>query len=324
MSQVKFSIILPVYNGTKFLRESIESVLSQSLTDFEFIIWNDHSTDGSDAVIDSYDDPRIVKFSNSVNLGLFKTLNQAIGKATGNWIRLWSQDDVMKTNCLETEAQFLEQHAEVGMCYCGVDVIDENGLVVAPLPYDFTPDVVPPTMAAQIMFYHGSIAGNIANVILNKSVLGKVGTFREDMKIAGDFEMWVRISKEYSIGHINKALILLRSHAGQFSRQRNSYLICMTEEHRVYETLLTRQPIEQISYAKSYDRRHRYLQYVHFMIRSLIFGDFELAVQSYRVISRLDKPIKLLALWLITADQRLFKIPSKYILEVGHQRKTPC
>ena len=321
MPPVNFSIILPVHNGTRFLRQSIESVLSQSLRDFEFIIWNDHSTDGSDEIIDGYDDPRIRRYSNNVNLGLFKTLNLGIAKATGNWIRLWSQDDVMKSRCLETEAEFLAKHPEVGMCYCGVDGIDESGDVVAPLPYDCTPDVVSPSLAAQIMFYHGSMPGNIANVSLNKSVLEKVGTFLDDMSIAGDFEMWTRLSRQYSIGHINRPLIYLRSHKGQFSRQPKSYLTCMLEEQSVYETLLARQPIEQRSYAKRYDRRHRYLQYFHFMVRSLVLGDFELALQAYRVIRRIDKPIKLLGLWLITADRRFFKIPSKYTQEVAEKSK---
>lgn len=324
MGEVKFSIILPVYNGSRFLRDSIESVLGQSSRDFEFIIWDDNSTDGGDELIDRYRDPRIRKYSNPVNLGLFKTLNLAIRKARAPWIHLWSQDDVMKSNCLETESKFLERHPEVGMCYCGVDVIDENGSVILPSPYDCTPDIVPPALAAQIMFYHGSIAGNIANVILNKTVLERVGMFLEDMSIAGDFEMWVRISKENSIGHINQPLIFLRSHAGQFSRQRKSYLICIPEENSIYQTLLARQPVEELSYAKNYDRRHRYLQYVHFMIRSLLLGDFELAIESYRAISRIDKPIKLLGLWLLTADQRLFRIPSKYTREVAEHWQTLC
>src|SRR5882672_1335895 len=312
MKEVKGSILLPVYNGSKFLRESIESVLGQSSSDFELIIWDDHSTDQSADIIDSYCDPRIHKYSNPVNLGLFKTLNLAIREATGDWIHLWSQDDVMKSNCLETESQFIQKHPEVGMCYCAVDVIDENGSVILPTPYDWTPDVVPPALAAQIMFYHGSISGNISNVILNKRVLEKVGLFREDMRIAADFEMWVRISGKYSIGHIDQPLILLRSHSGQFSRQRNSYVTCMAEENDIYQTLFARQPIEEIAYAKNYDRRHRYLQNFHFMIRSLLFGDFDLAIESYRVISRIDKPIRLLGLWLLTADQRFFRIPSKY------------
>ncbi len=324
MSAFTVSILLPVYNGRKFLRESIESVLHQSLRDFEFVIWDDHSTDGSADIIDSYCDPRIRKYSNPVNLGLFKTLNLAISNARGDWMRLWSQDDVMKSSCLETESQFLRRHPEIGMCYCGVDVIDENGSITLPSSSNCTPDIVPPALAAQIMFYHGSIAGNIANVILNKRVLERVGMFLEDFRIAGDFEMWVRISKEYSIGHINQPLILLRSHAGQFSRQRKSYVICMAEEHSIYQTLLARQPIEEISYAKNYDRRHRYLQYIHFMIRSLLLGDVKIAIESYRVISRIDKPIKLFGLWLLTADQRLFRIPSKYTREVAEHWQTLC
>jgi glycosyltransferase involved in cell wall biosynthesis len=315
MSELKISILLPVYNGASFLGESIESVLGQSLENFELIIWDDNSSDDSAAIIDSFRDSRIRRFSSNINLGLFKTLNLAIQQARAPWIRLWAQDDVMKSHCLETESKFLEKHPEVGMCYCGVDVIDRNGSITQPLPEDCTPDIVPPALAAQIMFYHGSIAGNIANVTLNKRVLEELGLFLEDMSIAGDFEMWVRISEDYSIGHINLPLIFLRCHAGQFSNRRKSYLLCMSEENGVYQTLLARQPLEEISYARSYDRRNRYLQYFHYMIRNLLLGDFELAIEAYKVIRRIDKPIKLLGLWLVTADQRLFRLPSKYTRE---------
>jgi glycosyltransferase involved in cell wall biosynthesis len=95
------SVILPVCNGARYLRESIASVLAQTLTDFEFIIWDDGSTDDSGAIAKSFKDPCIVCSANPTNLGLFSTLNRAISAAGSDRIRLWAQDDVMGPACLE-------------------------------------------------------------------------------------------------------------------------------------------------------------------------------------------------------------------------------
>lgn len=314
LSTPPVSIVLPVYNGQKYLRESIESVLDQSYGNFELIVWDDRSEDDSPNIIASYRDRRIRTYSNPSNLGLFKTLNLAIEETTAPLIRLWSQDDIMKVSCLKEEIAFLTGHPEAGMSYCAYDTIDDQGDVLRPAKHDPTPDLVSSALAAQIMFYHGSITGNIANVMLKRDVLNKVGTFREDMRIAGDFEMWVRISEKYPIGFLRRPLIFLRAHAGQFSRQRSSYITCMSEEHTVYATLLKRQPASELEYARKYDRRHRKLQYVHFMIRHLLAGHLKTAFDSYRAIRGIDSPLPLIGLWILTADQRFFKMKSKYEL----------
>jgi glycosyltransferase involved in cell wall biosynthesis len=308
------SVVLPVYNGQEYLRQSIDSVLEQSCGKFELIIWDDQSTDDSAKIIGEYNDRRIRRFVNTRNLGLFPTLNLAIAEAQAPLIRLWSQDDVMKRNCLEEELSFLDRNPDVGMSYCCYDVIDNKGTVIYPTPDDPTPDVVSPTLAAQIMFYHGSITGNIANVTLKKSVIKEMGGFREDMRIAGDFEMWVRISERFPIGYLRRPMIYLRSHDGQFSRQAASYVTCMSEEQTIYATLLQRQPASEWEYARKYNRRHRYLQYVHFMIRHLLMGHFKTAFASYKAIREIDNPSLLFGLWVLTADQRLFKMKSKYQL----------
>ena len=317
------SVVLPVYNGQEYLKQSIDSVLEQSCGKFELIIWDDQSTDDSTKIVGEYDDHRIRRFANARNLGLFPTLNSAIAEAKAPLIRLWSQDDVMKRNCLEEELAFLERNPDVGMSYCCYDMIDDKGTVIYPAPDDPTPDVVSPKLAAQIMFYHGSITGNIANVTLKKSVIEEMGGFREDMRIAGDFEMWVRISERFPIGYLRRPMIYLRSHDGQFSRQAPSYVTCMGEEHSIYATLLQRQPAAELDYAKKYDRRHRYLQYVHFMIRHFLMGHFKIALASYKAIRQIDNPVALIGLWILTADQRLFRIMSKYELAYGKPEFQP-
>jgi glycosyltransferase involved in cell wall biosynthesis len=308
------SVLLPVYNGERYLRQSVDSVLSQEGANFELIIWDDYSDDGSSQIIDCFQDSRTRRFANTTNLGLFRTLNQAIHEAKGDWIRLWSQDDVMKTNCLRTESEFIREHPGLGMVYCAVDTIDENGKVTLPAPFKPTPDIVVPELAAQIMFFHGSIAGNIANVLLKRSVLSEVGLFREDMRISADFEMWVRVSNLYPIGHISRPLIKLRNHSGQFSRQKASYGISIKEDQIIYSSLLRNLPTEIRSYSMKYHRWHRGTMYWHHMVRCLMSRDLKDAVNSYRTILLLGiNPLLLAAFWLFTGNQRLYRMKPRYV-----------
>jgi len=306
------SVILPVFNGEKYLRKSIKSVLSQSYTDYEFIIWNDGSADKSQDIIDSCYGSKIRVFNNITNQGLFKTINLAIKQARGEYIRLWSQDDIMKSYCLETEMEFYRSHPEIGMCYCARDVIDYSGKVVIEAIEDRTPEVVSPELATQIMFYFGSITGNISNVMIKKLVLDEIGLFREDMRVSGDFEMWVRLSERYPIGFIREPLIYLRSHSSQFSRQKGVSIVFMEEDKKVIHSLMNRLPPEIVAYAKIYNRWHRHVQYVHYMMHCFLTGDFKTATKTYREICQMDNPFLLIGLWMLTANGRLFKKKPKY------------
>src|SRR6476659_2315536 len=133
MSQV-VSVVLPVYNGERYLRASIDSVLAQSLQDFELIIWDDASTDSSQEIINSYSDPRIRVFKNNSNQGLFKTLNLIIDQSTAPLIKLWSQDDVMREDCLSKLTTFLSAQNMAAMAYCAYDLFDHEGRVFKPAP----------------------------------------------------------------------------------------------------------------------------------------------------------------------------------------------
>lgn len=85
----KITVLMPVYNGEKYLRESVDSILNQTFTDFELLIINDGSTDSSMEILNSYSDSRIRIVTNEVNLRLIKTLNKGIDLATGNILLGW-------------------------------------------------------------------------------------------------------------------------------------------------------------------------------------------------------------------------------------------
>lgn len=124
---VKISVIMPVFNGERFLKQSIDSILNQTFKDFEFIIINDGSTDGTENIILSYKDSRIVYVKNDINLKLIKSLNKGINLARGKYIARMDADDISLPQRLEEEYKFMEQHPDIGAVSCYPLIMNEEG-----------------------------------------------------------------------------------------------------------------------------------------------------------------------------------------------------
>jgi glycosyltransferase involved in cell wall biosynthesis len=130
MNQLKVTILLPVYNGTKWIEKSIRSALRQSFSDFELIILNDCSTDDTERVVFSFmsQDKRIVYIRNDKNLGLAKTLNVGLGTAKGEYIaRLDADDEWIDVDKLKKQVSLLDKYPEYTLVGTGAVVVDENG-----------------------------------------------------------------------------------------------------------------------------------------------------------------------------------------------------
>jgi len=119
--------------------------------------------------------------------------------------------------------------------------------------------------------------------------------------------MWVRISSKYPIGFIRQPLIYLRCHANQFSRWKGMGAIFVKEDREVIEKLTKRLPLEIQVYAKVYNRWHRHIKYVQYMLRCLLCGDFKTAAKVYREIKQVDNFFLLICLWFISGGGRWFK-----------------
>src|SRR2546423_542832 len=113
------SVLMPVYNGEKYLAAAVESILAQAYRDFEFVILNDGSTDGSMRILERFQrrDPRIRVLSRE-NRGLVQTVNELIGFARGEWVALMAQDDISLPERLALQSDFLRRHPEV-LCVGG-------------------------------------------------------------------------------------------------------------------------------------------------------------------------------------------------------------
>ncbi len=120
------SVLMPVYNAESFLSASIDSILSQSFKDYEFIILNDGSQDNSRAIIQTYQDPRIQYIHHRKNRGIVATLNDGLKVAKGRYIARMDADDLSLPNRFQRQVDYLEKHSNVGLIASTFFICDEN------------------------------------------------------------------------------------------------------------------------------------------------------------------------------------------------------
>jgi glycosyltransferase involved in cell wall biosynthesis/2-polyprenyl-3-methyl-5-hydroxy-6-metoxy-1,4-benzoquinol methylase len=199
----KVSVIMSVYNGEKYLREAIESILNQTFTDFEFVIVNDGSTDNSLEILKSYDDERIRVINNEKNIGLTKSLNKALKVARGEYIARQDADDVSLPDRFEEQMKYFERYPEVALLGTSIYLIDENGKIVGKRIVLAKPSIKDLFKGNQ--FNHGS-------VMFKKEVINQLGGYNELIRYSQDYELWLRIAKHCEVRNLTQLLYNFRSH----------------------------------------------------------------------------------------------------------------
>ncbi len=195
---------MSVYNGERFLSESIDSILCQTYKDYEFIIVDDGSADNSFRILDRYakENQNIKIIRNDSNIGLTKSLNKALLFAKGNYIARMDADDISINNRFEKQIYLFENNANIGLVSCNSIVIDENGHNVKNV---IMPSNINSLIRKRNYLVHGS-------VIIRKDVIDQLGGYDEEMRYAQDYEMWLRVSNNYKICCINEYLYKCRVH----------------------------------------------------------------------------------------------------------------
>ncbi len=210
----KISVIMSVYNGDKYLREAVESILNQTYKDFEFIIINDGSTDDSLGILKNFqiEDSRI-KFVSRENKGLIESLNEGVKVAQGEYIVRIDADDVSLPERLQKQLKYVIDN-DLAVCGTWAEGIDENGDKIYNMDYPPVAGKVRSFTLLHNPFIHPS-------VIFRKDVFEKVGGYRKFFKYIEDYELWTRIVFKYKTGNIPEALLKYRMHDGQITRKNN-------------------------------------------------------------------------------------------------------
>ncbi len=193
------SVIMPVYNGANYLRQSIDSILFQTFFNFEFLIINDGSSDDTEDIILSYSDNRIRYFKNESNIKIVETLNKGISLSQGKYIARMDADDFSFANRLEIQLEYMENNPEVFVCGSWVKTF---GAFERVWKYPVASDDI----FASLLF-HSPIAH--PSVLVRREVYEKF-LYDGNYVYAEDYKLWHLIAKEYKIVNIPNCLLKYR------------------------------------------------------------------------------------------------------------------
>lgn len=192
------SIILPTHNWSKYIRESIDSVLNQSYKDFELIIVNDCSIDSTESIILEYqkNDPRIIYLKNAEKSKLAVTLNNWIKIAKWSYIARIDDDDVwIDRDKLKKQIEFLEDNNDYWLIWTSIIRINEGWKKLWKIQYRENDNSIRAHILESNQFAHPS-------VVIRKSILDKVWFYNENIEVSQDYDLWLRIwtiSKFYNL-----------------------------------------------------------------------------------------------------------------------------
>lgn len=212
------SVIMPVYNNVSFLEAAVDSVIDQSLSEFEFIIVDDASTDSSEVLLESLakKDSRISLHRNATNLGYRKSLNIGLKIAKGKYVARMDADDVSLPYRLERQTDFLDAHGSVGVLGTGAYIVNSNGNIVGPRVMPSSHGFILWWMCFTSPFIHPT-------VMIRRQLLNSVGGYNTDI-VAEDYDLWWRLSHVTRLHNLSEKLLHLRKHGNnQTSRHYESY-----------------------------------------------------------------------------------------------------
>lgn len=214
------SIIMPSYNGGKYIRKSIESILNQTYCNWELIIIEDCSVDDSLSIIKSYEDDRIRLLVNDENRGIAYSTNRGIKEARGKYIALLDDDDVATENRIEIQVDFLEKNEKIDILGGRTVIINEYDEVINDCG---TPRNNPNFIKAKLLFE--SIDFGNSSAMIRKDFIDKHHLRYKDNSFGmQDFRFFMESSKKGNISSVDAVLLKNRDHSERETyRNRNHY-----------------------------------------------------------------------------------------------------
>jgi glycosyltransferase involved in cell wall biosynthesis len=206
------TVVLPIYNGTKYLKEAVQSILDQTYADFELIMIDDGSTDHSADIVSTFIDPRIRLYPQE-NKGLAVTLNRGIALAKGKYIARQDQDDVSLPDRLSKQVGFLEANPDYGMVGTWASILNESRPTGRTHKHPTNDLALKFDLLFNNPFVHSS-------VMIRKSVFEEVGGYCTDKnrQPPEDYELWSRIARKFKVANIPEILHVYREIPQSMSR----------------------------------------------------------------------------------------------------------
>ena len=223
-SQPLISVLMPMYNASAYLRESLESVLNQTFTMFELLVIDDGSTDDSAAIVRSYLDERIRLISNMHDF--ISSLNKGIDASIGKYIARMDADDVMLPHRLETQFNFMESNSDVDICGSWAACFGESQMI---LKYDTEHIKIITNMLFANPLAHPT-------VMMRRSIFEKNAELRYsvDYPYAEDYKLWTELAgKGFRFSNIPNVLLRYRRSNAQVTEQHSDVMLTSSIKIRI-------------------------------------------------------------------------------------------
>lgn len=202
----KVSVVVPVYNAEKFIKSTLDSLLSQTFSDYEIIMVNDMSTDQSVKIINQFHDQRIKMFYNERNMGIAYTRNRAIELSSGEYIAIMDDDDIAPPRRLEKEVQFLDQNPDIAVVAGHCRFIDEAGHMIQNRQWNVfqNPDYI------KAYLLTGDAIPNGAAMVRRQFILENNILYQDGLCGAEDYQFWVECSLHGKIANLDEIMLYWR------------------------------------------------------------------------------------------------------------------
>ncbi len=212
------SIVMPVYNGLPYLPQAIESILSQTFINFEFIIINDASKDRSLEVIRSYSDPRIKIIDNPKNLHLISSLNIGLRAAQGKYVARMDQDDISFPERLNKQYDFLQSHPDVILVGTWSNIMNsvEKFIKVHKNP-----------LRSNVLKYELMFGNTITHpsIMFRKEAIQNIGGYGVEWINTEDYNLYSRLIRSHKLANIGEPLINYRVHKTSLTNEKSSQVV---------------------------------------------------------------------------------------------------
>lgn len=221
----KVSIIMLSYNYGRYISEAIDSVLNQSYRDYELIIIDDCSDDGSDSIIREYasKDARIKFFINPKNIGIASSFNSGLDKCTGEYIGYISSDDIWGKNRLETGVSILDTRPEIHYVHSNLSIIADNGMFTGQTVNDLSRS---PTSKYSGNLFDTLIKGNFiyfSSLLLRSEAITGI-SINSDLRYLNDWQFLLEISEKGNFHYVNDVLARYRMHSSSTNLDKAGYI----------------------------------------------------------------------------------------------------
>lgn len=236
MNKPTVSVIMATYNHANFVKQAIESVLSQENVDFEFLIADDGSQDTTRDVVSTVIDPRIKFFPNTENRGACIVTNELIERSSGEFIALINSDDYWtSSDKLSYQVEIMRKNLDIGACFGRAKFVDKEGKSITTLPFGNVFNQENRTQGQWLRHFFD--LGNCIchpTMLIRKSCYEELGMYDNRLRQLPDFDMWIRLVKHYNIFISDKELINFRIMPGEnASSQTPSNAVRTMNEHMI-------------------------------------------------------------------------------------------